>query len=265
MSSSAPKRRSDIPQQAPSQPGARRAARPKRSSRTLRATPAALGSVALVAAGLGAVGVTTSDDATMVAANYQTISSAYTGSGVSNAELSVDVSRDFDRATLMRQAKTQAAQREQALTQFEAKTERRADELQAAQWVLPVAGYRLTAVFGQSSSLWSSGSHTGLDFAGPSGSEIVSVAAGTVTESGYAGAYGLQTVITLDDGTEVTYAHQSSTTVSVGEQVAPGQTIGYTGSTGNVTGPHLHLEIIPAGGDIAVDPVPVLEQHNIQP
>ncbi len=57
--------------------------------------------------------------------------------------------------------------------------------------------------------LWSS-NHTGLDFAAPSGTPIVAVANGMITETGYAGAYGNKTVETLEDGTEIWYCHQSA-------------------------------------------------------
>ena len=67
----------------------------------------------------------------------------------------------------------------------------------ARAWALPVAaGYRLTARFGECSGLWSR-CHTGLDFAAPSGTPVRAVAAGTVTEVGWAGAYGNRAVITL--------------------------------------------------------------------
>ena len=138
------------------------------------------------------------------------------------------------------------------------------DEITRNQWVIPVVGYRLTARFGQGGGYWSSGRHTGLDFAGPSGSTIVSMAAGTVTSTGYEGAYGNRTIITLADGTEVWYCHQSSVSVSVGQQVAPGDVIGATGSTGNVTGPHLHLEVHPAGGG-PTDPYAALVAHGVTP
>ncbi|MBC7632906.1 M23 family metallopeptidase, partial [Aeromicrobium sp.] len=133
------------------------------------------------------------------------------------------------------------------------------------QWVLPVTGYTLTARFGQQSSMWSSGAHTGLDFAGPSGTKIVALAAGTVKSAGFAGAYGNQTVIVLTDGTEISYNHQSRIVAKVGDKVTPGQLTGYTGATGNVTGPHLHLEVKPPGAAGPVDPEPVLKAHGISP
>ena len=75
------------------------------------------------------------------------------------------------------------------------------------RWVLPVSGYDLTGRFGSVSGLWSS-SHTGLDFAAPTGTPIRSIADGVVTEAGYDGSYGYKTVVTLPDGGEVWYCHQ---------------------------------------------------------
>ncbi len=211
---------------------------------------------------------------------------------VDPSEAGVDVSPDLDRVELKSRATEQAEQRAVALSEVDGQVRTRTDEVEQAeaeqkkrdeaeqkkrdeaeaaqeaerrknQWVMPVATYQLTARFGQQSSLWSSGSHTGLDFAGPSGTEIVAVARGTVTSAGYSGAYGMRTVITLPDGTEIWYAHQSQITVSVGQTVQPGDVTGYTGATGNVTGPHLHLEVRPGGGD-PVDPAAVLLSHGVQ-
>ncbi len=223
------------------------------------------GAIVLITAGFlsTAVGNATDTD-TLGAGRYQTISESYTGDdSAAIAAGSVDVSRDFDRVTFTKQLRTQKNQRDQALKDLAAKVDQQSDELKKNQWVLPVTGYNLTARFGQSSALWSR-SHTGLDFAGPSGSTIVSLAAGTVKSTGYEGAYGNRTVVTLLDGTEVWYCHQSRIAVSPGDKVDPGQVIGYAGSTGNVTGPHLHLEIRPGGGG-PVNPEPVLREHGVTP
>lgn len=217
------------------------------------------GAFALIMAGFGSAVVGGHvDGSTLSASNYQTISETYTGDDVNG----VDVSRDFDR-NLDKQGKAQAEQMLIALDVLRNKTQARSSELQKNQWVLPVTGYHLTARFGQRSGLWSR-VHTGLDFAGPSGSAISSVARGTVKSTGYEGAYGNRTIITLEDGTDIWYCHQSRIIVRVGQKVDPGQVIGYTGSTGNVTGPHLHLEVHPGGGG-PVDPYAVLVQHGIRP
>lgn len=131
-------------------------------------------------------------------------------------------------------------------------------------WVLPVRDYELTAQFGDTSGHWSSGSHTGLDLAAPVGTPIRSVADGEVVSTDYDGAYGATTVVRLDDGTEVWFCHQDSQDVAPGERVERGQVIGAVGASGNVTGPHLHLEIRPGGGD-PVDPATVLAGHKVEP
>ncbi len=133
----------------------------------------------------------------------------------------------------------------------------------AARWVLPVAGYRLTAKFGASSGLWSR-NHTGLDFAAPAGTPIRAIAAGVVLEAGWAGAYGERTIVRLADGTQIWYCHQADIVVRVGQKVMPGAVIGSVGSTGNVTGPHLHLEVRPDPQSPA-DPYSALVAHRLQP
>lgn len=127
--------------------------------------------------------------------------------------------------------------------------------------VLPVSGYHLTARFGAGGSNWSA-SHTGLDFAVGEGTPIRAVASGVVTEVAYDGAYGNKTVLRLDDGTEVWFCHQSATVAGVGTRVAAGQLVGYVGSTGNSTGPHLHLEIRPGGAD-PIDPAAYLASRGL--
>jgi murein DD-endopeptidase MepM/ murein hydrolase activator NlpD len=159
-------------------------------------------------------------------------------------------------------AEEQVKERDAALAAFAAEAEKQAAKIKLNLWQLPMQGYRLTATFGQY-GLWSS-YHTGLDFAAPSGTPIYAIANGTITSASYDGAYGNKTVQTLDDGTELWYCHQNSVTVSSGETVRAGDLIGYVGSTGNVTGPHLHLEVRPGGGD-PVDPYSALVVHGVTP
>ncbi len=118
--------------------------------------------------------------------------------------------------------------------------------------VSPVAGgYRITATFGATGRHWSSGRHTGLDFAGATGTPIAAAAGGTVVEAGRSGAYGNRIVIQHDDGTATAYSHLARIAVS-GGRVEAGTVIGLLGSTGNSTGPHLHFEAT-AGGEF-IDP-----------
>ncbi|WEO96598.1 M23 family metallopeptidase [Streptomyces sp. FXJ1.172] len=135
----------------------------------------------------------------------------------------------------------------------------------AKQYTLPVVSYTITGTFGQPGAMWSSGYHTGLDFAAPTGTLIKAVHGGTVTQAGWAGAYGYRTVLTLDDGTELWFCHQSSINVSVGQKVSTGDVIGRVGATGNVTGPHLHLEVHPNGQATAIDPAPWLRSKGLNP
>ncbi|MGW1196171.1 peptidoglycan DD-metalloendopeptidase family protein [Streptomyces sp. NPDC002536] len=129
-------------------------------------------------------------------------------------------------------------------------------------YVLPVGSYTLTAGFGQSGNMWSA-NHTGEDFAAPTGTPVKAVGGGTITQAGWAGAYGYRIVLTLDDGTELWFCHLSSMVVTSGK-VAAGDVIGRVGATGNVTGPHLHLEVRPDGGG-PVDPLPWLRDKGLQP
>ena len=164
---------------------------------------------------------------------------------------------------LFSEAKLQADQTVKAQQDLRDKTQNQAEQLKKNQWVLPVTGYHLTARFGMAGGLWSS-NHTGLDFATASGTPVVAVANGVITETGYAGAYGNQTIQTLDDGTEIWYCHQSSFGVSEGDVVSAGEVIGAVGSTGNVTGSHLHIEVRPGGGD-PVDPYAAFIVHGVTP
>lgn len=85
--------------------------------------------------------------------------------------------------------------------------------------------------------------HTGLDIATSNGTPIQAAADGTVTYAGYHYSYGNLLIINHANGVQTYYAHCSQLYVSVGSVVSQGQTIAAVGSTGNSTGPHLHLEV----------------------
>ena len=102
----------------------------------------------------------------------------------------------------------------------------------------PVSG-TVTSRYGSRSR----GFHTGMDIATASGTPITSIASGTVTYSGWKGSYGNMVIIDHGNGVQSYYAHCSALYVSVGQSVSGGSTIAAVGSTGNSTGPHLHLEI----------------------
>ena len=245
----------------------RRVAR-RRSPIPLPGAPLLMGVAILAVSAGGALQAMHSDTAAAADAHHLAPASALSGSSaVGTASLLGDrapsVSRSSDR--LQAAADAQAKQRAETLSGYASKAQKQSAKIQLHAWVLPVAAgvYHLTARFGDYSSLWSN-FHTGLDFASPTGTPIMAVAGGTITETAYSGAYGNRTIETLPDGTELWYCHQNEFGTSVGATVRPGEVIGYVGSTGNVTGPHLHLEVHPGGGD-PVDPYTALEVHGLHP
>ncbi len=118
----------------------------------------------------------------------------------------------------------------------------------AAGYVWPVHGV-LTSGFG-----WRWGRmHEGVDIAVSSGTPVVAAAAGTVIVAGWMGGYGNLVVVDHGGGISTAYGHNTSVTVGVGQQVAQGQLIAYSGNTGHSTGPHVHFEVRINGA--AVDPL----------
>ena len=107
--------------------------------------------------------------------------------------------------------------------------------------VTPVTG-TITSRYGVSSRIRKS-NHTGLDISAKTGTDIKVVAAGTVISAKYEGSYGNLVKIDHGNGVETWYAHTSKMYVKAGQKVEAGDVIAAVGSTGNSTGPHLHLEI----------------------
>ena len=118
----------------------------------------------------------------------------------------------------------------------------------AAGFVWPVHGI-LTSGFG-----WRWGRmHEGIDLAVSNGTPVVASAAGTVIVAGWMGGYGNLVVVDHGGGISTAYGHNTSVAVGVGQQVAQGQLIAYSGNTGHSTGPHVHFEVRINGA--AVDPM----------
>ena len=241
----------------------------------LPSAPVLLGVTALAISTFGAV---TAADPVLVGSGLHSglhQASALGGSSASSSTSLLDdreaaVSRDSRRdaladaasAELLDAAEAQAQQRNATLAQMADKAQAFSDKLALNAWVYPTDPVVLTARFGEY-GLWSS-YHTGLDFNGNTGDPIHAIAGGTVTSVGYDGSYGNKTVITLDDGTEIWYCHQTSQYVSEGDTVTGDQVIGTVGSTGHVTGSHLHVEVRPGGGD-PVDPYAAFVVHGVTP
>lgn len=146
--------------------------------------------------------------------------------------------RDAEIAQQQEEERRQAAER--------AAREAAERERLARMWVPPVSDYRISSHFGGYRG------HGGLDMAGPYGQPVRSAHGGTVTFTGWAGSYGNKVVVLHPDGTETWYAHLASITVGLGP-VSTGAQVGTLGSTGNSTGPHLHLEVRTPNGS-RVDP-----------
>lgn len=119
-----------------------------------------------------------------------------------------------------------------------------------ATWVTPVSGYTLTSPFGMRTHpiLGTQRMHNGIDMACAQGTPIYATRAGTVTVASYqAGGAGNYVSINHLDGFASIYMHMTNYVVSAGQTVSQGQLIGYVGSTGLSTGPHLHFGISYAG------------------
>ena len=107
--------------------------------------------------------------------------------------------------------------------------------------IRPISG-TITSRFGVSSRIRSS-NHTGLDISAPTGTQIKAAAGGTVSFAGNKGSFGNMIAINHGNGVQTHYCHCSKLLASVGQTISQGEVIALVGSTGNSTGPHLHLEV----------------------
>ena len=121
----------------------------------------------------------------------------------------------------------------------------------AAGFTWPTSG-QITSGFGPR---WGR-MHQGLDIAAPTGRPITAAKSGTVIVAGWSGGYGQLVVIDHGGGLATAYAHQSRIAVKTGDPVTQGGLVGFVGSTGHSTGPHLHFEVRVNGA--ARDPLPYL-------
>ncbi|GHG09656.1 transglycosylase family protein [Streptomyces hydrogenans] len=140
----------------------------------------------------------------------------------------------------------------------------------SGSYVMPVSGSigdGLIVGSGGSMSR-SAGGHSGLDITAPSGTPVRAAAAGTVVAINAAGsAYGNHVVVAHSGGVYTLYAHLSGYTVARGQHVAAGERIGYVGSTGNSSGPHLHFEVrtdpTAFSAGVFLDPTSWLRSHGV--
>lgn len=105
--------------------------------------------------------------------------------------------------------------------------------------------YKVTTPFGVKGHMWSSGRHEGVDYAAPVGAVVVAPCEGKVVNVGqvWGKAFGQNSVLLKVKGGHLLFAHLSSNKVKIGQMVKAGDFLGKVGKDGNVTGPHLHMEL----------------------
>jgi murein DD-endopeptidase MepM/ murein hydrolase activator NlpD len=119
----------------------------------------------------------------------------------------------------------------------------------------PVQEGFISSYFGQRADPFTgyTATHKGIDFAGPEGTSVISVAAGLVTFAGDRAGYGNMVEVNHGNGMVTRYGHNEKLLVKQGEMIRKGQEVALMGSTGRSTGPHLHFEVVKNG--IQVDPL----------
>jgi murein DD-endopeptidase MepM/ murein hydrolase activator NlpD len=132
-----------------------------------------------------------------------------------------------------------------------------------AGFVLPVQKFRISSFFMNTDPVHTGGVHSGVDFATESGARIVSICNGKVVAAEYMGAAGNAAIVKAKDGNRVLYGHMSATTVHKGDEIRSGAQIGLVGTTGNSTGPHLHLQVNDPKGKL-IDPVTYMGLRHIE-
>ncbi|MFE6690781.1 peptidoglycan DD-metalloendopeptidase family protein [Streptomyces sp. NPDC057743] len=237
----------------------------KRSALLTVAVPsvAAMGVCAAAAASVSQFGGESKDEATTQAAPDASTTTRTTAANkkLDNQLAGLSASaQDFRERASRTQERLDLKER-QAQERKRKEAEAARKEAQRPKFVLPVTQHGLSALFGQAGVNWMS-VHTGIDFPVSYGTPVMAATDGTM-QTKWNSAYGNMAILTAPDGTETWYCHLSSTKIRSGK-VKAGDTIAYSGSSGNSTGPHLHFEVRPAGG-AAVDPLPWLRAHGLNP
>ncbi|MGI9236901.1 MAG: M23 family metallopeptidase, partial [Woeseiaceae bacterium] len=124
----------------------------------------------------------------------------------------------------------------------------------------PVGSGWISSYFGKRTDPFTGkpANHTGVDFAGTMGAEIIAVADGVVTWASDRYGYGIMVEINHGSGYSTRYAHNSENLVSVGDEVKKGQIVALMGETGRATGPNLHFEVLHNGS--RVNPVKFIRE-----
>ncbi|MGH4034242.1 M23 family metallopeptidase [Actinomycetota bacterium Odt1-20B] len=173
--------------------------------------------------------------------------------------LSADAGDFADRASRTQKRIDLKAKKDAAEKKAAAEAARK--ERLRPKFALPVKQHGLSAYYGQAGVNWMS-VHSGIDFPVSYGTPVMAATDGVVSTK-WNSAYGNMAVVTAKDGTETWYCHLSTHKIMSGE-VKAGDVIAFSGNSGNSTGPHLHFEVRPGGGS-AIDPLPWLRSHDLDP
>jgi len=125
--------------------------------------------------------------------------------------------------------------------------------------LVPLEGFRLTSGFGMRNHpvLGRRRAHKGIDLGAPTGTPILAAADGIISRADWFGSYGLYVSVEHGGEIQTRYAHMSRLNVAKGQRVSKGDVIGFVGTTGRSTGPHLHYEVRIA--DEAVNPIAYMQ------
>ncbi|WP_308405502.1 M23 family metallopeptidase [Streptomyces tardus] len=243
--------------------GRRRAAKPRRSALLTVAVPsvAVMGVAGIAAASVGNLGDESKDKGEQAAPDPASVKP-------SDANSKLDIQLDGVRADAGDFAGRASRTQERLDLKERQEAERKRKEAEAARkeaerpkFALPVTQPGLSAYYGQAGVNWLS-LHTGIDFPVSYGTPVKASADGMISTK-YDISYGNMIILTTADGTELWYCHLSSSKIRSGP-VKAGDTIGYAGSSGNSTGPHLHFEVRPGGGS-AIDPLGWFRGKGLDP
>ena len=183
---------------------------------------------------------------------------AYSGKGGPGADISMlDVAAAQNR-NLTAQIDQQKKNMHELLTVIEGRNNR----LSILPDLWPTDGGVISSPYGARTGPINGGYdwHPGLDIAVDFGTPVYAAAMGTVETAGWNGGYGQYVRIRHGSGYESAYGHMSGIAVSAGQEVRKGEIIGFVGSTGYSTGPHLHFEVFVDGEN--VDPWYMLKKTN---
>lgn len=254
---------------------AERRARERRSSLPKSLTPAyVLPTAAAVALALTAAGATAAQSTPFGDAGTTALSAADTskgaaallqdadsrdGSAPSDPRQEAAATTDADREREDRAARSESRQgRAERAKGSSSSSTASSSSSSAKTWVEPLDDAVFTSGYGPR---WGR-LHAGQDYAADIGTPLKSMGRGEVVGAGPMSGYGTYIDIRYTDGTVSRYGHLDSVSASVGDEVDPGDVVARSGNTGQSTGPHLHLEIRPGGGE-PVDPAPWLAERGI--